>query len=37
MDEVCPKNTILIICFRPPYVLDAASGTQEAGAILANL
>ncbi len=35
MDEVCPKYTILIICFRPP--LDAASGTQEAGAILANL
>ena len=36
MDEVGPKNTVLIIYFRHPYVLDKASGMREAGAILAN-
>ena len=36
MDEVGPKNTVLIIYFRHPYVLDEASGMREAGAILAN-
>ena len=36
MREAGPKNTILVIYFRHPYVLDKASGILEAGAILAN-
>ena len=36
MREAGPKNTILVIYFRHPYVLDKASGILDAGAILAN-
>ncbi|NHN35781.1 glycoside hydrolase family 3 protein [Pseudomaricurvus alcaniphilus] len=34
MDEVGAENTVLSIYFRQPYVLDSASGLQQAGAIL---
>lgn len=36
MDEVGPKNTVLHIYFRHPFVLDEASGLREAGAIVAG-
>jgi beta-glucosidase len=36
MRETGAINTILIIYFRHPYVLDKASGMLDAGAILAN-
>ena len=36
MNEVGPKNTVLHIYFRHPFVLDDASGLQEAGAIVAG-
>ncbi len=36
MREVGPKNTILVIYFRHPYVLDKASGLLDAGAIVAS-
>jgi beta-glucosidase len=36
MREVGPKNTVLAIYFRQPYVLDEESGLKEAGAILAT-
>jgi beta-glucosidase len=36
MREAGPKNTILVIYFRHPYVLDKASGMLDAGAILAT-
>ena len=36
MREVGPKNTILVIYFRHPYVLDKASGLPDAGAIVAS-
>ena len=36
MTEVGPKNTVLNIYFRWPFVLDDASGLKGAGAIVAN-
>lgn len=36
MREVGPKNTVLAIYFRQPYVLDDESGLKAAGAILAT-
>lgn len=36
MTEVGPKNTVLNIYFRWPFVLDDASGLKNAGAIVAN-
>ncbi len=36
MREVGAKNTILVIYFRHPYVLDKASGILDAGAIMAH-
>jgi beta-glucosidase len=36
MKEAGPENTILSIYFRQPFVLDKASGLQDAGAILAT-
>ncbi len=36
MDEVGAENTVLSVYFRQPYVLDEASGLQDAGAIVAG-
>ena len=36
MREAGAKNTILVIYFRHPYVLDKASGMLDAGAIVAT-
>lgn len=36
MQEVGAQNTVLHIYFRQPYVLDQASGLQDAGAIVAG-
>ncbi len=36
MREVGAKNTILVVYFRHPYVLDQASGLLDAGAIVAH-
>lgn len=36
MDEVGAENTVLSVYFRQPYVLDDASGLQDAGAIVAG-
>jgi beta-glucosidase len=36
MREVGPRNTVLAIYLRQPYVLDDESGLKEAGAILAS-
>ncbi len=36
MDEVGAENVVLSVYFRQPYVLDEASGLQDAGAIVAG-
>jgi beta-glucosidase len=36
MSEVGAKNTIIVVYFRQPFVLDEASGLKNAGAILAH-
>lgn len=36
MREAGARNTILVIYFRHPYVLDAASGLLDAGAVVAH-
>ncbi len=36
MSEVGPENTVISVYFRQPYVLDEASGMNDAGAILAT-
>lgn len=36
MEEVGAENTVLSVYFRQPYVLDEASGMNDAGAILAT-
>lgn len=36
MDEVGAENTVLSVYFRQPYVLDEASGLQDAGAVVAG-